>query len=80
MAINPMRGSKWEPYYEGPFHVEKQHEGGAYSLFDTMGEIMDHRFTINMLKPVGGITIEKEQNYEVERVLTIDNLAPATII
>jgi hypothetical protein len=52
MAIDPTRGSKWEPTYEGPFVVVKQHKGQAYSLRDQTGEILPSRKTIDMLVPI----------------------------
>jgi len=58
MAIDHTRASKWDPVYEGPFRVVKQHEGGAYSLADITGEILPRRRTIDMLKPIGDISME----------------------
>jgi transposase InsO family protein len=37
MALDQTRSSKWDPIYEGPFEVVKQHKGGAYSLKDSLG-------------------------------------------
>jgi hypothetical protein len=53
MAINSLQGSKWKLYYEGPFSVIKQNESRTYSFIDSIRKIMDHKFTIKMLKPVG---------------------------
>jgi hypothetical protein len=73
MAINPMCGSKWEPVYEEPFQIEQHHQRGAYSLVDSMGEIMDRRFTIDMLKLITELTAltaeNREQIYEIEAML-----------
>jgi hypothetical protein len=55
MVVNHLRGSKWEPVYEGPYEVIQQHKGGAYSLRDSLGETMERRFTIEMLKIVQSI-------------------------
>lgn len=72
MVLNVTHGSKWEPYYEGPFQIEKRHQRGAYTLIDNMGNIMDRRFTIDQLKPVAmsadPIVVEN-QSYEVEAIL-----------
>jgi hypothetical protein len=53
MAINKTRSSKWDPQFEGPYEVVKQHRGGAYTLKDATGEIVPRRRTIDMLKPIG---------------------------
>jgi hypothetical protein len=52
MARNFGSKSKWDDRYIGPYEVIQQHEGGAYSLREPTGEIMDGRFTIEQLKPV----------------------------
>jgi len=42
--------SKWEPVYEGPFTILRQHKGGTYSLMDTMGELLPRKVPISQIK------------------------------
>ena len=50
MLIDPIRQSKWDPIYEGPFTVVRQMEGQSYVLRDQQGEELPRRATIHMLK------------------------------
>jgi hypothetical protein len=52
MAINSLQGSKWKLYYKKLFSIAKQNKGGTYSFIDAMEEIMNCKFTIEMLKLV----------------------------
>ena len=69
MVLDVNRGSKWDPVYEGPYEVVEQHRGGAYSLKNELGDIMEPRRTINMLKPVKEKLEKTEEDYEVEKVI-----------
>jgi hypothetical protein len=73
MAINHTRGSKWEPYYEGPFEVIRQNTGGAYALKNVMGNEIPWNYTIEMLKGVPGVKNESEDkksdHFEVEKIM-----------
>ena len=44
------RASKWEPVYEGPYTILKQHQGGTYSLLDAMGELLSRRVPISQIR------------------------------
>ena len=71
MALDQTRGSKWDLVYEGPFEVVKQHKGGAYSLKDSLGRIMERKQTIDMLKvnkqPNLG-SKKKQKHFSVEKI------------
>jgi hypothetical protein len=76
MVINHQKGSKWEPHYDGPYTVDHRHAGGAYTLRNALDEVLNERFTIEMLKPTGATSSESEaqelddaESYEVAKVL-----------
>ena len=48
--VDVTRGSKWEPVYEGPYSILRQHKSGTYSLLDVMGEILPRRVPISQIK------------------------------
>ena len=50
MVLNHAKSSKWEPHYDGPYTVDKQHRGGNYSLKNAMGVVLDTKYTVEMLK------------------------------
>ena len=52
MAEDPLRSSKWHPVYTGPHHIHAVHDGGTYTLLDTLDEPMEPRRTANMLQLV----------------------------
>jgi hypothetical protein len=72
MAVDQTKGSKWDLVYEGPFEIVKQHDGGSYSLRNSLGEILDRRQTIDMLKVVDNtknkVISDIDQHYEVETI------------
>jgi len=72
MTVDQTRGSKWDPVYEGPYEIVQQHNGGAYSLKDSLGRIMERRQTIDMMKIVSGpnkiINKKNSEHYSVEQI------------
>ena len=50
MILNHQKSSKWEPHYDGPYTIDKQHEGGSYSVCNALNEVLNGRFTPDMLK------------------------------
>jgi transposase InsO family protein len=50
MILNHQKSSKWEPHYDGPYTIDKQHEGGSYSLYNALNEVINGRYTSDMLK------------------------------
>jgi hypothetical protein len=50
MVLDQYKSSKWELIYEGPYEVVRQDQSGAYVLKDNLGEIMEPKRTIEMLK------------------------------
>ena len=68
MLKDPIRASKWDPVYEGPYTVIKQHEGGAYSLKDALGRTLPRRCTVDMMKSIP-IEENRSKSYSVEEVL-----------
>jgi len=68
-ALDKLRGTKWEPKFEGPFTVIRQNKGGAYILKDTIGK-MKRKFTIDMLKVAKLADVKDElQHAEIERII-----------
>jgi hypothetical protein len=45
------RKTKWDLFYEGPFEIVSQNDGGAYTLKDMTGTLLKRRYTIDQLKP-----------------------------
>ena len=52
MAVDPVRSSKWHPVYTGPHPIGEVHSGGNYTLLDPLGEPMQPRRTVDMLRLV----------------------------
>ena len=72
MVLDQHRSSKWEPIYEGPYEIVRQDQGGAYVLKDELGEIMEPKRTIEMLKPIEdeSTTIkDNRDSFEIEKLL-----------
>ena len=61
MILNHQKSSKWEPHYDGPYTIDKQHEGGSYSLCNALNEVINGRFTSDMLK-----LIDKNNQFSAE--------------
>jgi hypothetical protein len=68
MLVDPVRTSKWDPMYEGPFEIMQQHRGGAYSVKDSLGRKVPRRFTIDMMKFISEEEVNQEQHYSVEAI------------
>ena len=43
MVIDPLRRSKLEPVYEGPYKVVKRSKNGAYMLLDNDNQLIQVR-------------------------------------
>ena len=56
MALDRNRNSKWDPVYDGPYTIVRQHRGGTYELRDVTGAIVPGRRTIEMLKELDDIS------------------------
>ncbi|KAF9943519.1 hypothetical protein BGZ65_000883, partial [Modicella reniformis] len=50
MAIDPIRGNKLDPKYEGPYTVVKQDRNGTYTLRDATGDILPRKCVAPQLK------------------------------
>ena len=76
MSIDPTRASKWDPVYEGPYTILRQHRDGSYALQDELGQELTRRRTIEMLKvvdkegPDKRPPTNKSPSYEVEKILS----------
>ncbi|GJJ69417.1 hypothetical protein EMPS_01763 [Entomortierella parvispora] len=68
MSIDPIRGDKLAPRYEGPFTVVRKTTGGSYVLRDGTGEELKRNFAPSQLKLVLE-DFEATPTYEVEKVL-----------
>ena len=58
MILNHQKSSKWEPHYDGPYTIDKQHQSGTYSLCNALNEVINGRFSPDMLK-----LIDKNNKY-----------------
>jgi hypothetical protein len=61
MIKDPMKTSKWDADYEGPYVVKRRSKGGAYILEDALGVELPRRVTIEMIKPVDTFAVSKEK-------------------
>jgi hypothetical protein len=50
MVLDQHRSKKWKLIYEGQYEVVRYNQSGAYVLKDKLGEIMESKRTIEMLK------------------------------
>ncbi|KAF9943604.1 hypothetical protein BGZ65_000680, partial [Modicella reniformis] len=50
MVLDPIRGNKLDPKYEGPYTVVKQGRNGTYTLRDTTGDILPRKYVASQLK------------------------------
>ena len=62
-----------QPYYEGPYIVDRKTKGNSYILKDANGTILDRKFNITQLKPISAENLDlnngMEVFYSVERIL-----------
>ncbi len=68
MTLNPLR-TKWDPVYEGPFTIKQRHEGDSYELLNALGQPLERRVTIDMIKPIQHYEPEEEQHYRVDKIV-----------
>ncbi|KAF9992327.1 hypothetical protein BGZ79_003211 [Entomortierella chlamydospora] len=52
MALDPIKGDKFNPRYEGPFTVVRQDQAGSYVLRDPVGDILPRKYVASQLKLV----------------------------
>jgi hypothetical protein len=73
MVLDQTKSSKWDQHYEGPYEIVRQNRGGAYTLKDSLGDIIPSRRTAEMLVPIAedGSWEESamDDHYEVEKVV-----------
>ena len=50
MVVNPMKKSKWEANYEGPYTVIKRTQAGTYVLKDQLNVELKRNYAIDQLK------------------------------
>ena len=67
MVLDPIRGDKFAPRYEGPYTVVRKNTGGAYILKDGTGTLLTWRYAPSQLK----LTLDSltEPTYKVEKFL-----------
>jgi RNase H-like domain found in reverse transcriptase/Integrase core domain/Chromo (CHRromatin Organisation MOdifier) domain/Integrase zinc binding domain len=67
MVLDPIRGDKFAPRYEGPYTIVRKNTGGAYILKDGTGTLLTRRYAPSQLKlALDSLT---EPSYEVEKIL-----------
>ncbi|KAG0249254.1 hypothetical protein BGZ95_007612, partial [Linnemannia exigua] len=52
MSLDPIKGDKLAPRYEGPFTVVRRTTGGSYELRDGTGALLGRKFAPSQLKLV----------------------------
>ncbi|KAF8920928.1 hypothetical protein BGZ58_004231, partial [Dissophora ornata] len=52
MSLDPIKGDKLSPRYEGPYIVVRRTTGGSYELKDATGELLGRNFAPSQLKLV----------------------------
>jgi transposase InsO family protein len=67
MTIDPLKGNKLSPRYEGPYAVEKRTSHGSYILRDGTGAQLNRHFAPSQLKLVLD-DFEDTITYEVEEI------------
>jgi hypothetical protein len=68
MSLDPIKGDKLSPRYEGPYTVVQRTTGGSYVLRDGTGELLRRNFAPSQLKLVLD-DYEETVTYEVEKIL-----------
>ena len=73
MSVDPIKGDKLAPRYEGPYTVVRRTAGGSYVLKDGTGAHLDRKFAPSQLKLVLD-DFEETETYEIEEILDHRNL------
>ncbi|KAF9342090.1 hypothetical protein BGX26_008392, partial [Mortierella sp. AD094] len=73
MALDPIKGNKLSPKYDGPFTVIRQDRNGAYVLKDATGAELHRKYAPSQLKVVL-VEPEDPNAYVIKKVL--DHKAP----
>lgn len=68
MTLDPIKGDKLTPRYEGPFTVVRRTVGGTYELRDGTGSLLGRNYAPSQLKLVLE-DFEETPTYEVEKIL-----------
>jgi len=69
MVIDPVRSSKNEPFYIGPFKVLRRNQGGAYQLLDTDNTLFPRNVAPSAMKLTRINPIDDEASYVVDKIL-----------
>ncbi|KAF9367099.1 hypothetical protein BGX21_007833, partial [Mortierella sp. AD011] len=68
MTLDPIKGSKLAPRYEGPYTVVKRTSHGSYILKDGTGDTLKRHYAPSQLKLVLD-DFEDTSTYEVEKIV-----------
>jgi hypothetical protein len=68
MTLDPLKGDKLTPRYEGPYTVVQRTSTGAYTLKDGTGEILGRNYAPSQLKLVLD-DFDDTETYEVEAIV-----------
>jgi len=68
-ARDPVRASKLDAIYDGPYKIIKKTKGGTYVLQDMTGTLLDRNFAPHELNLISGDVQLDSQSYEVDKVL-----------
>jgi hypothetical protein len=74
MVADPVRSTKHQPFYTGPYTVVKQKRGGTYVLQDIDKSLFPRDVPRDQLKPIAG-EVPADDIYTVEKI--IDHKGPA---
>lgn len=69
MVLDPVRSSKSEPFYLGPFRVLRRNQGGAYQLLDSDNSLFPRNVAPSQMKLTRVNPVDDEASYVVDKVL-----------
>ncbi|KAH9244023.1 hypothetical protein BASA81_018607 [Batrachochytrium salamandrivorans] len=76
MIVDPVRSSKNEPYYLGPFKVLRRTKGGSYEILDSDNTLFPRNVAPSMMKLIQRNAIDDQDTYVVDKILK--HKGPAT--
>ncbi|KAH9248628.1 hypothetical protein BASA81_013698 [Batrachochytrium salamandrivorans] len=80
MIVDPVRSSKNEPYYLGPFKVLRRTKGGSYEILDSDNTLFPRNVAPSMMKLIQRNAIDDQDTYVVDKILKHKGPATKTIL
>jgi len=69
MVIDPVRSSKIDPFYIGPFKIIGRNRGGANQLLDTDNTLFPRNVAPSQMKLTTLSPLDDEASYVVDKIL-----------